>query len=447
VLLASFSVIPFFQDGNTASMLALIFQNLKRLPAMLIAAYTFNDYLLPQYYAQKKYLVFGVLTILLFYVTSALDRVVNVYVYEPLFREPPFVQESIKQIFSDIPFLIGTYLSPVLIASITMTFERVIRQKQAAENRNIELERDKNRAELNALKSQLHPHFLFNTLNNLYALTVQKSDKAPETVATLSEMLDYILYQCNDRLVPLQKEVDLLENYITLERLRYGDDIAITTVYAFAKADSNVTQNFSKGTNEENVTQNLSKGTNEENVTQNLSKGTNEENVAQNLSKGTNEDNVTQNLSKGTNEENVTQNFSKGTNEENVTQNLSKGTNEENVTLSLSKGNAGGADLLIAPLLLLSIVENAFKHGASGSIATPEIHINIRQEGDQLFVEVKNTKSPSQQQDPTGYSKGIGVSNVQRQLALLYSDFSYEVTDENGWFAVALRLNTTAIND
>ncbi|MFT5864003.1 MAG: hypothetical protein ACI828_002671, partial [Flavobacteriales bacterium] len=167
----------------------------------------------------------------------------------------------------------------------------------------------------------------------------------------------------------------------------------------------------------------------------------------QNFSKGTNEENVTQNLSKGTNEENVAQNFSKGTNEENVAQNLSKGTNEENVTLSLSKGNAGGADLLIAPLLLLSIVENAFKHGASGSIATPEIHINIRQEGDQLFVEVKNTKSPSQQQDPTGYSKGIGVSNVQRQLALLYSDFSYEVTDENGWFAVALRLNTTAIND
>jgi LytS/YehU family sensor histidine kinase len=340
VLLASFSVIPFFQDGNTASMLALIFQNLKRLPAMLIAAYTFNDYLLPQYYAQKKYLVFAVLTVLLFYVTSALDRVVNVYVYEPLFREPPFVQESIKQIFSDIPFLIGTYLTPVLIASITMTFERVIRQKQAAENRNIELERDKNRAELNALKSQLHPHFLFNTLNNLYALTVQKSDKAPETVATLSEMLDYILYQCNDRLVPLQKEVDLLENYITLERLRYGDDIAITSEYAFAKAGTQ-----------------------------------------------------------------------------------------------------------IAPLLLLSIVENAFKHGASGSITTPEIHINIRQEGDQLFVEVKNTKSPSQQQDPTGYSKGIGVSNVQRQLALLYSDFSYEVTDENGWFAVALRLNTTAIND
>lgn len=307
---------------------------------MCIAAYTFNDFLLPQYYARKKYLVFGVLTVLLFYITSALDRVINVYVYEPLFRKPPFTQESIGQIFGDIPFLITSYLSPVIIASLIMTFEKVVRQKQAAENRNIELERDKNRAELNALKSQLHPHFLFNTLNNLYALTVQKSDKAPETVATLSAMLDYILYQCNDKLVPLEKEVELLEHYIALEKLRYGDEIAIQTKYAFAKAET-----------------------------------------------------------------------------------------------------------LIAPLLLLSIVENAFKHGASGSLDTPEIHINMWQEEAILFVEVKNTKNESQQPDKTGYSKGIGQSNVQQQLALLYTDFSYDVTDENGWYSVALRLNTTAIND
>lgn len=307
---------------------------------MLIAAYTFNDYLLPQYYTKKKYVVFGILTVLLFYVTSAMDRVINVYVYEPLFREPPFIQESIQQIFSDVPFLITSYLTPMLFASFIMTFEQVVREKQAAQKRNTELERDKNRAELNALKSQLHPHFLFNTLNNLYALTVQKSDKAPETVATLSAMLDYILYQCNDKLVLLYKEVELLENYIALERLRYGDEITIRTDYAFAKADT-----------------------------------------------------------------------------------------------------------VIAPLLLLSMVENAFKHGASGSIETPEIQIKIWEEGVMLYIEVKNTKNSIQQQDSTGYSKGIGLSNVQQQLALLYADFSYEVTDANGWYDVALRLNTAAIND
>jgi sensor histidine kinase YesM len=362
--MGSFALIPFFQDGNTASLLSLALQNLKRLPAMLIAAYTFNDYLLPHFYAKRKYLVFGVMTLLLFYVCSALDRMINVYVYEPLFRDPPFVQESIQQILSEVSFLIGGYLPSLLIASLIMTLDNIIREKRAAENRNLELERDKNMAELNALKSQLHPHFLFNTLNNLYALTVQKSDKAPETVATLSAMLDYILYQCNDKLVPLKKEVELLENYIALEKLRYGGEIKIRTEYAFAKA----VQSFIEG-------------------------------------------------------------------------------DVQSVTTSPSKCPAEWAETKIAPLLLLSIVENSFKHGASGSVGTPEIHINIREEGKQLFIEVNNTKNAAQQLDVTGYSKGIGVPNVKRQLALLYSDFSYEETDENGWFMVALRINTTAIND
>tara|TARA_R110002051_G_scaffold3395_1_gene18369 strand:- start:143782 stop:144870 length:1089 start_codon:yes stop_codon:yes gene_type:complete len=362
--MGSFALIPFFQDGNTASLLSLALQNLKRLPAMLIAAYTFNDYLLPHFYAKRKYLVFGVLTLLLFYVCSALDRMINVYVYEPLFRDPPFGQESIQQILSEVSFLIGGYLPSLLIASLIMTLDNIIREKRATENRNLELERDKNMAELNALKSQLHPHFLFNTLNNLYALTVQKSDKAPETVATLSAMLDYILYQCNDKLVPLKKEVELLENYIALEKLRYGGEIKIRTEYAFAKA----VQSSIEG-------------------------------------------------------------------------------DVQSVTTSPSKCPPEWTETKIAPLLLLSIVENSFKHGASGSVGTPEIHINIREEGKQLFIEVNNTKNAAQQLDVTGYSKGIGVPNVKRQLALLYSDFSYEETDENGWFTVALRINTSAIND
>ena len=307
---------------------------------MMIAAYTFNDLLIPRFYGAKKYLVFAVLSLALFYIISAFDRIVNVYVYESLFREPPFVKESILEIFSDMYVLISFYLNPLLFASLAMTFQRLLQEKRATEKRNAELERDKNRAELNALKSQLHPHFLFNTLNNIYALTVQKSDKAPETVATLSEMLDYILYQCNDTVVALQKEVNLLENYMALERLRYGDDIEITTEYNLTKSE-----------------------------------------------------------------------------------------------------------MQIAPLLLLSILENAFKHGASGSISIPKIQLKIWQEDVQLYVEIKNTKNTVKQQDDTGYSKGIGVTNIQQQLAILYADFSYEASDKDGWYTVSMRINTQAIND
>ena len=338
-LLASFSVIPFFQEENTSSLISLILQNAKRLPAMLVAAYVFNEILIPRYYRTKRYVVFIALAIVLFYLTAALDRLINVYVYEPLFRKGSFEQESIGQILREYPYLISGYLPPILIATFAMNIEKVLLEKQEAEKRNSILEADKNKAELNALKSQLHPHFLFNTLNNLYALTVQKSDKAPETVERLSQMLDYILYQCNDRIVPLDKEVQLLENYIELERLRYGDDIEV----AFAKAYS--------------------------------------------------------------------------------------------------------ADKKIAPLLLLSIVENAFKHGASGSLGTPEVHIDLWEEGEYLYFTVKNTKNEIVQKDTTNYTKGIGVRNVKQQLELLYSDFDYEINDQNDWYTVALRLNTAKTYD
>ena len=77
-------------------------------------------------------------------------------------------------------------------------------------------------SELKFLKSQINPHFLFNTLNNLYALTLKKSDLAPEIVLKLSEMMRYMLYECNERMVPLSKEVNYIKNYLELEKLRQG---------------------------------------------------------------------------------------------------------------------------------------------------------------------------------------------------------------------------------
>ncbi len=90
-----------------------------------------------------------------------------------------------------------------------------------------ELETQKASSELKFLKSQINPHFLFNTLNNLYALTLKKSDDAPEVVIKLSDMMRYMLYECNEPLVPLQKEVDYINNYIALESLRQSSGVDI----------------------------------------------------------------------------------------------------------------------------------------------------------------------------------------------------------------------------
>lgn len=82
-------------------------------------------------------------------------------------------------------------------------------------------------SELKFLKSQINPHFLFNTLNSLYALTLKKSELAPEIVLKLSEMMRYMLYECNVPMVPLSKEVNYLKNYLELEKLRQGKRMKI----------------------------------------------------------------------------------------------------------------------------------------------------------------------------------------------------------------------------
>ncbi len=90
------------------------------------------------------------------------------------------------------------------------------------------LKAEKGKAELALLKSQINPHFFFNTLNNLYGLTVEKSDQAPEVVLKLSDMMRYTIYQGREDLVSLKEEAAYLQNYIDLHRIRYQKDVTIT---------------------------------------------------------------------------------------------------------------------------------------------------------------------------------------------------------------------------
>lgn len=84
------------------------------------------------------------------------------------------------------------------------------------------LKQSKLETELNFLKSQINPHFLFNTLNSIYSLSLKKSDKTPEMVLKLADIMRYNLYECNENYVPLQKEIHYLENYIAIENSRFG---------------------------------------------------------------------------------------------------------------------------------------------------------------------------------------------------------------------------------
>ncbi|WP_422080929.1 sensor histidine kinase [Ulvibacterium sp.] len=93
------------------------------------------------------------------------------------------------------------------------------------------LKADKARAELALLTSQINPHFFFNTLNNLYGLVVEKSEKAPEVVLKLSDMMRYTIYQGKEDFVLLKDEINYLENYIELHKIRYQKEVEIRFDY------------------------------------------------------------------------------------------------------------------------------------------------------------------------------------------------------------------------
>ncbi len=97
------------------------------------------------------------------------------------------------------------------------------------------LKSDKAKAELLLLKSQINPHFFFNTLNNLYGLVVEKSDQAPEVVLKLSDMMRYTIYEGREDVVPLTDEIAYLENYIELHKIRYQQKVDIRFTHQLAQ--------------------------------------------------------------------------------------------------------------------------------------------------------------------------------------------------------------------
>jgi len=115
------------------------------------------------------------------------------------------------------------YIFPVLFNLVFLvigTTVRVYEQLVRYDRKKQLIESEKTNTELQFLKNQINPHFLFNSLNSIYSLTIQKSNDAPEAVITLSELMRYMLYQTNDEFVLLKSEIDFIKNYMKLQRLR-----------------------------------------------------------------------------------------------------------------------------------------------------------------------------------------------------------------------------------
>ena len=144
-----------------------------------------------------------------------------------IFSNVSTIDPASKALIWDREFFITNAISISYTVAITMSL-KLVKQWYEREQINRNLEKINVETELKYLKAQINPHFLFNCLNSLYALTLKKSDLAPDMVLRLSDLLRYLLYEAGEKFVDLSKEVEYLKNYLELEKIRHGERLQPT---------------------------------------------------------------------------------------------------------------------------------------------------------------------------------------------------------------------------
>jgi hypothetical protein len=191
----------------------------------MFLAYSLMYFVTPQLLLKGKYIATVVTVLLLFIATGAIASSIGVYVLDYFRRlflgrgyvPPPHVNE----LYFFLGLLAGLR-GAITIGGLAAAI-KLMKYWYMKEQRNLQLQKENIAAQLQLLKAQVHPHFLFNTLNNIYAHTQVSSPIASGMIIKLSELLRYMLYECNQSLVPLTKEFNMLRDYISLEQIRYGN--------------------------------------------------------------------------------------------------------------------------------------------------------------------------------------------------------------------------------
>ena len=296
--------------------------------SQILLSYFLGYYVIPKFFLNKKYVAGFILLIIGTYILSVLARVLVVHVGETLVRKPPFTQEPILEIITDIQALVFRYVPTIYSVVFIFVFIKYFIGYKEVREKDLLFDKEKSEIELKTLKAQLNPHFLFNTLNNIYSLSIINSPKTSVSIGKLSEILDHILYKSDDKFVSLSNEVELINNYIELEKLRYDDRLKVTVTTAI-----------------------------------------------------------------------------------------------EN-------------DIEVPPLILLSLVENAFKHGAGEDSGSPEIDISVEVKESKLRFKTANSVSKDYQSNS---KENIGLSNIRKQLDLIYEDkYDLKINFQNNRFEVIL---------
>lgn len=198
--------------------------NLVTFPMAMLLVYANIYLLIPRFILKKnlkKYIFYFILSLCLFYIVRT--ELIYYLVNENVWPESDSPQKAYSFNHIIVVFLIGIY-EVAIVTTIKLTWDWITERNRVEKLKEIQLQ-----TELNFLKSQIQPHFFFNTLNNLYALTLEKSNIAPSVVLKLSEIMQYVLYDTKEPQVSLFTAINYIQNYLDLERLRYGDKIFAST--------------------------------------------------------------------------------------------------------------------------------------------------------------------------------------------------------------------------
>jgi len=188
----------------------------------IVVVYLNLRVLIPKLYESGKYRLYGLVLVASVILNAFL--IVAVIRFIPEFK-PPFVVHNKPSLLLSVPMIFIQLFMVGVTSALHFMRANLDLQKEALSHKDIES--SKLKAELDSLKAQVNPHFLFNSLNNIYSHSLLESPKTPELILKLSGLLNHIIYECQDEEVPLEKEMEFLSNYIALEKVRIDDSIQV----------------------------------------------------------------------------------------------------------------------------------------------------------------------------------------------------------------------------
>lgn len=321
--------LPFFFTGREQQEVTVMgYIRSVIVPLSFMLVFYMNYFLLVKQFLFRKY----TLRFLLSNVGLIAFAILAVHFMMQLLPDPNIRHHRPERDWQDIVFFFSVNaLFYFLVAGLSVAIRMTGSWFEMEADRR-ELEKNSAEAELQNLKSQLNPHFLFNTLNNIYSLIAFSPERAQEAVHDLSRLLRYVLYESSQPFVPLENELDFIRNYVELMRIRLPQHVTLET--------------------------------------------------------------------------------------------------------DISLVNPGTS---VAPLLFISVIENAFKHGVSNNKPS-FIHLDIHQDGRRIVCSIRNSYFPKDtEQDKSG--SGIGIQNLRRRLELLYpSRHIFTCGQEGDVYACVLEL-------